>query len=222
MWVKICGTTCEEDARRAIESGADAVGFVFAESPRQVRAEQVAAMGLGSVWVQRVGVFAGQGVDEIVRVVAMAGLTGVQLHGGEADLDRLFAEVHDGLGGIPVVPVVHWDVAREDAGTEVAGMLERLRAAGARRVLLDVKSGDRLGGTGVSFDWARAADEIAEARGELELVLAGGLTAESVGEAVRALEPWGVDVVSGVEREPGRKDPLRVLAFVRAARACVL
>ncbi len=219
MWVKICGTTTAEDARGAVAAGADGVGFVFAaESRRRVTAAAVRAMGLEGLGVETVGVFTTGDEGEIAGVVAEAGLRAVQLHGAvvdEALVGRVRAKVGDGVG---VVPVVHWEIGDGAAGARVAEGLRRLRGAGVARVLLDTRMGDRLGGTGVSFDWARAAEALAQAREGMELVLAGGLRPETVGEAVRVLRPWGVDVVSGVEREVGRKDGERVRAFVRAAR----
>ena len=220
MWVKICGTTTAEDARAAVAAGADAVGFVFVPGSRRVvTPERVRAMGLGSEAAERVGVFATQDVEEIARAVEVAGLTGVQLHGGGAGVEALAAAVRARVPGLAVMPVVHWEVGEAWAGAAVAESLRRLRGAGLLRVLLDAKVGAALGGTGVSFDWRRAAEAIQEARDGLELVLAGGLRPETVGEGVRLLEPWGVDVVSGVEREAGRKDGERVRAFILAARA---
>ncbi len=220
MWVKICGTTTAEDAREAVSAGADALGFVFVPGSRRlVTPELVGAMGLQGEVVERVGVFATRDVGEISQAVERAGLTGVQLHGGAAGVETLAAQVRARVPEVRVVPVVHWEVGESAAGEVVAAALRRLRDSGFTRVLLDAKVGPALGGTGVSFDWRRAAKAIAEARAGMELVLAGGLRPETVEEAVRVLEPWGVDVVSGVEREPGRKDRERVRAFVAAARA---
>ncbi len=236
MWVKICANTTAADARMAADAGADAVGFVFAPSRRRVTSVEVAGMGLGEMVsgtgrpVARVGVFVSGDAGEIVRAAREAGLTGVQLHGipdevsgDEGAMARLAAAVRGMAPELRVVPVLHWVVtgagdAAEKSGTEMAAGLRALRAAGFRRVLLDAKVGAELGGTGVAFDWARAAAALAEAREGMELILAGGLRPETVGEAVRVLRPWGVDVASGVEVEPGRKCPERVREFLRAAR----
>ena len=114
--------------------------------------------------------------------------------------------------------VVAGGVAVERATEAVLAGLWAVLEEGAERVLLDSKVGSATGGTGVAFGWAEAARALAEARRGLRLIVAGGLRAETVAEAARALAPWGVDVASGVEAEVGRKSPERVRAFVAAAR----
>lgn len=221
MWVKICGTTIAGDAQDAVEAGADAVGFIFVPQSRRVTSPQaVRAMKLSDLPAERIGVFATPDADAVARAVDEAGLTGVQLHGGGAGLVELAGEVRERVPlAVSIMPVVHWEVGKPGAGEPAAEGLRQLRTAGFHRILLDAKVGAALGGTGVSLPWAEAAGAIATAREGLELVLAGGLRPETVGEAVRVLRPWGVDVVTGVEREPGRKSAARVRAFLAAARA---
>ena len=116
---------------------------------------------------------------------------------------------------------MHWQVDSDAANaTVVAEQLRQIDADGlAARVLIDTKVGSsNLGGTGVSFDWDAARATLAEAGTGLKLIIAGGLHPENVGDAIRRLKPWGVDVASGVEQSPGRKSPEKLAAFIRAAR----
>ena len=220
MWIKICANTCVEDALRAAELGADAVGFVFAPSARQVTPEQVRAIsGELPADVERIGVFVDGSAEEIASAAETARLTGVQLHGGfEPGLEERLGER---MPELAVIPVVHWEIAdRENSAREAAAEFERIGArASVRRVLVDAKMGKASGGLGVSFDW-ESAQEVFEAQRErgLRLILAGGLSPENVAEAVRVLRPWGVDVVSGVEREPGRKDFSKLQRFMGSCR----
>lgn len=220
MWVKICGTTNLDDARVAVEAGADALGFVFAKSSRWVTAEQAGEIvsGLGQTVVEKIGVFVDADFEEIVRNVQTAGLTGVQIHGAvdgglAARLRERFAEE------LKILQVLHFG-AGEDA---LDGRLNALRHSGAvDRVLVDSRTAQAQGGTGVSYDWAAARRSFLDTAGHLRMVVAGGLTPENVREAIATLEPWGVDVVSGVEAAPGRKDPEKVRAFVKHAREAAL
>lgn len=223
MWVKICGTTNLEDAQLAAEAGADAVGFVFAPgSPRRVSAEDLAAMPLVSLGeVRRVGVFITRGFEQIACDARAARLTGVQLH-GELDF-ALIERLRQGFGDeLMVIQTLHWDVSSPVEETERA-MRRELRAVarhgGVDAVLLDTQTKSASGGTGTRFAWARAREVLSDASDGLRVIVAGGLTAENVAEAIQTLRPWGVDVASGVEAAPGRKDPAKVAAFVREARA---
>jgi phosphoribosylanthranilate isomerase len=223
MWVKICANTCVEDALMAAELGADAVGFVFAPSKRQVTPAQVGAISVAMpTGIERVGVFATDSVEEIAAAVQEAGLTAVQLHG---EMDLQFARRLARLVGpsIQMIQTLHWTVNEDgddDAESQavVRGQLEDIAEdGGGYRVLIDAKIGtSTLGGTGRSFDWASARELIGSQA--LRMIVAGGLRPENVGEAVRILRPWGVDVASGVEREPGRKDYEKVRRFIENAR----
>jgi phosphoribosylanthranilate isomerase len=220
MWVKICGTTSLEDAQLAIDAGADALGFVFAPSPRQVHATQVAAITRHlPPEVQRYGVFVNPSLDEAVAAVEQAGLTGVQLHRvAEAELPmRLRAQLAlSHAGHVSVIGVVHFEQSQSPSD-----FLDALAVAhGAYdAILIDSRTATAEGGTGVSFDWMAAQHALAEGGKPPRLIVAGGLNAANVHEAITLLQPWGVDVVTGVEAAPGRKDEAKVRAFVQAARS---
>jgi phosphoribosylanthranilate isomerase len=237
-WVKICGMTNLEDALVAVDAGADAVGFVFYEkSPRNVTVEVARAIvrGLPEV-VEKIGVSVkGNGVEpgEILLEVGFTGWQTYMAATGEARIGS-----GTGLGGNPPPKRARFLMALPMSLIgESEGGTESLTASCANwgknvpvgfsvpeglmeTFVLD--SGDlrQPGGTGKVFDWQKAVP-IAEAmrRSGIKLVVAGGLTPENVGEAMRILKPWGVDVVSGVEAVPGRKDAEKVRAFVAAVRA---
>jgi phosphoribosylanthranilate isomerase len=220
MWIKICANTNLDDAQLAAELGADAVGFVFAESPRQVTAAQVAQItphlpeGL-----ECVGVFPALKAEDIANAAQESGLTAVQLHGGVSlELVRQLDEIFNGQ--IKLIQTVHWQVDNGD--TNAAVLAQQLREIAAtelvNRVLIDSKVGSTTGGTGVSFDWNAARAALSDAGAGLKLIVAGGLKPDNVADAIHRLNPWGVDVASGVEAEPGRKSPEKLAAFIRAAR----
>jgi len=223
MWVKICGNTSLEDAALAAALGADAVGFVFAAGRRQVTAAQVAAITPHlPAGVERVGVFDSRDAVEIVGVAAEAGLTAVQIHGGlDEGLVELLAERL--AGRVRIVQTLHWGLRDAAAADRLAGEMRRVGALAARtgaidRVLVDSKVGAAGGGTGVAFDWEAARAVFRAAPRGVHLIVAGGLKPDNVGEAIARLGPWGVDVASGVEASPGRKDPALVARFIENAR----
>lgn len=225
MWVKICGTTSLKDAQVAVEAGADALGFVFAESPRQVTAEQAREIisGLGKD-VEKIGVFVDEEIDGIVETVRTAGLTGVQIHGAGDEglalrLRERFAEGAPHAQRLTILQVLHFG-AGENALDEKLAALQRSDSVDA--VLVDSRTAQARGGTGIQYDWAAARRSFGEAAAHLRMVVAGGLRPENVREAIETLHPWGVDVVSGVEATPGRKDAAKVRAFVENARAAAL
>lgn len=225
MWVKICGNTNLKDAALAAELGADAVGFVFAASKRQVTAAQVAAITARlPAAVERVGVFDSRDAEAIATTAYAAGLTAVQLHGGfdEALLKRLAGRFANDAQGIRIIQTLHWSVGghTESPVELLVIQLERVAATGAvDRVLIDSRVGASAGGTGMAFNWAAARRLFAQAPSGVQLIVAGGLTLENVAEAIGELAPWGVDVSSGVEVSVGRKDPDRLALFINHARA---
>lgn len=198
MFVKICGVTNVADAVHAAEAGADAVGMIFAESPRRIGTSEgraiVGALPPGTV---PVAVFRKQPLAVIREVVEATEVRGVQVHGaGAADV----TELRD------VASLVIEAVAAGD------GSAERLERSDADLVLVDSGSP----GSGSAFDWS-LLDGLDRAR----LVLAGGLHPDNVGDAVATVRPHGVDVASGVEAALGKKDPEKVHRFVERARAAL-
>jgi phosphoribosylanthranilate isomerase len=232
MWVKICGNTNLEDASRAAELGADAVGFVFAPSKRKVTAAQVAAITphLPS-GVERVGVFYSRNAEEIAQITAEAGLTTVQLHGG-LDVRLLERLAEKFAGSVSIIQTLHWtideqplhesaDIAphKADSVSQISREIEQLAALEiVDRVLIDSKVGAAGGGTGVAYDWGVARAVFASAPGSIRIIVAGGLNPTNVAQSIEELTPWGVDVSSGVEASPGRRDPALVARFIANAR----
>jgi phosphoribosylanthranilate isomerase len=203
--VKVCGVTTLDDALVAAAAGADALGFNFwPESPRYlepVRAAEIIA--LLPPFVTPVGVFVNEPPRSVERLAQAAGARAVQLHGDEPpqDVDMLAAT------GLTVMKAFR--VGRQFR----AQALKQYARAGA--FLLDASVKGERGGTGKSFDWKRARGANRYGR----IVLAGGLTVENVAEAVRAAQPFGVDVCTGVEAKPGVKNHTLVREFLRAAKA---
>ncbi len=209
LWIKICGNTSVADARLAAEAGADAVGFVFAPSPRRVTVEQVATIVPElPAQIEKIGVFVDAGFDEIAAAVDACGLTGVQLH-FDAPAE-LTAQLRARFGPeLRIVRTVHF------AGT-ATGLAHD---PNIDAVLVDSCTAQARGGTGIAFDWNLAATTLFQNAEARRAIAAGGLTPENVAEAIATLRPWGVDVVSGVEAAPGRKDPTKLRAFIAKARA---
>ena len=222
MWIKICANTNLEDALLAAELGADALGFVFAPSPRRVTPEQAAAITEQlPAGIERIGVFGSHTVEEIAATVERAHLSGVQLH-GTFQMDQV-RRLLDRLGeAVALTQTLHWDLTPEvpsPAESLTRQLQEVCREPALARVLVDSRIGGLGGGTGVTFDWAAAARVFAAGLGGRKLILAGGLHPENVAGAIRTLAPWGVDVASGVESRPGKKDPQKLEAFLKKASA---
>jgi phosphoribosylanthranilate isomerase len=205
MRVKICGLTQAEDAALAVELGADAVGFIFwPKSPRVTTIANVRAIGRSLPgFVTRVGVFVNAPPDEVAATAAEAGLDAVQLHGDEdvAQYAGISARL---IKGLPL---------DDDAAVQRV-----IDLPAEVTPLVDAADRDRRGGTGRLADWSRAARVAAQR----PIVLAGGLSADNVADAIRQVRPWAIDVSSGVEDAPGVKNAARlrqlfdVLARVRA------
>ena len=206
LLVKICGITSAQDAQLAVEAGADALGFVFfAMSPRKISVERAAEIARAvPKGVRRVGVFVNESPAEMARVADAVGLDLLQLHGDEPP------EALAGLARAALKAVrVGKGFAEEEAlryASRAAGLLVDTRLPGETQL---------PGGTGVPFDWSLVKGLAARVP---FLMLAGGLDPANVAEAIRVVRPHAVDVSSGVEALPGRKDPARVRAFVQAAR----
>ena len=206
--VKVCGLTRAGDARAAAELGARYIGVIFAGGPRTLDAEAARqVLDGGGVNVDRVGVFGDADAATIALAVGVAKLDVVQLH---ADPDAAKVRAIQETSGARV-----WAVVRVDGRLD-AGELQALWKS-ADAVVLDSKVNGVLGGTGIAFDWREAGRTTPLAR-EGRLVVAGGLTATNVGEAIETLSPDVVDVSSGVESSPGIKDHARIAGFIEAVR----
>jgi phosphoribosylanthranilate isomerase len=197
VFVKVCGTTSEEDALLAVAMGADAVGFIFAPSTRQVAPRLVRDI------VKRlppeiltVGVFRDESPDRVIEIVQGTGLRAAQLHGHESPAQSQQVKAR--------VPVLFKAFAAGDAAVRKA------REHGAAAILVD----NPQPGSGQVFDWSLAED----VPGGLRLVLAGGLGPDNVADAIHTVHPWGVDACSGLESSPGKKDPRKLRAFIANAK----
>ncbi len=215
MWIKICANTSLEDALTAAEAGADAVGFVFAsDSPRHIGPQQVREIVAKlPPETGKVGVFVNAPAAEIRSTVKFAGLTAVQVYGDEGN------EVAAPLLADPDRPRIFRALSMKSVFSAAGGAaFLREKAPAYDAVLVDSGSATRGGGTGLTFDWTRAQPFIAALRMKYKVVIAGGLTPENVARAVDLFKPWGVDVTSGVEIAPGKKDYARLRAFIQAVR----
>ena len=232
-WIKICGNTSVEDAMTAVEAGADALGFIFYEkSPRYISPssarEIVKRLPFG---VEAVGVFvedAGS-PQEWCEITTVVGLTALQVHVGFRNenpgslmRELAAASVSKTKKLYVVLPAARLLGEQEDVSSfrtykealEQAVRKENLQQA----FFLDSGTAAQPGGTGKVFDWQRAAPLVENMRKSARVVISGGLNLANVSEAIRILKPWGVDVVSGVEASPGKKDRAQVRAFIRAVR----
>ncbi len=208
-WIKICGTTNLEDAIMCVDDGADALGFVFYEkSSRNINLESaqkiIAQLSSG---VEKVGVFVNESAELICKYADEAGLTAIQLHGDKEDPWKadLIAGSHPSLKIIVAISMSRPSIEHENWDPK------RVYA-----FLADSGNSANHGGTGNVFDWNAQQQSLRMIGGKI--IVAGGLTPANVAKAIHILEPWGVDVVSGVEKAPGKKDPEKVRAFIKAVR----
>lgn len=223
-WIKICGTTNLEDAKTAFTAGADALGFIFAKSPRRITPEKATEI-IAELprEVGKVGVFVNETPERMYELIGDLKLTGVQLQGEEtaevaSKLRRLAARRNGRLRifkAVGVGPGMEGVLRAFAAETAIDGvLLDSFAARAAGHSEGDVARG----GTGKTFDWKRAQSFVPGLAKSTRVVIAGGLSPDNVAEAIAMLSPWGVDVCSGVEQSPGVKDPEKVRAFVQAAR----
>lgn len=197
MFVKICGITNEDDALLAVAMGANAVGFVFAPSSRQippVRAADIAKRLPSEILT--VGVFRNESPERVVSIVNRSGMGAAQLHGHESPTETAFVKER--------VPRV---MKAFVAGSEAMAQAEKWDC---NPILIDAPNP----GSGKLYNWSLAEG----APSSLSVVMAGGLNPDNIADAIAKVRPWGVDVSSGVEREPGKKDPIAVRQFVKNAR----
>ncbi len=202
MKVKICGITHREDALLAAELGADALGFIFYPASKRAVTREVAAQICRELppFVARVGVFVNAGADEIRKAVSACRLTAVQFHGEETPA---FCRQFTDVAAIKVLRV------RDASGLAGAAEYE------VDALLLDTYTDALPGGTGQTFDWSLAVQAKQFGR---PVILSGGLTPENVREAIATVQPYAVDVASGVESRPGRKDADKLRRFITACR----
>jgi phosphoribosylanthranilate isomerase len=228
-WIKICGTTNLEDALTAADAGADALGFVFYEnSPRNIGRKAVREIVRRlPEGVEKIGVMPDASMEISRELAAECGLTGIQVYVplaltspgnkaiGQRTLKRIYVSfsVSDLVGDKPRINVDFSSFAKRPSG---GPFVENPFDA----IMLDSGTAQRPGGTGKQFDWQATASLVERIGKEgVKVIVAGGLNPSNVTEAIRILEPWGVDVVSGVEASPGKKDPEKVRAFITAVRA---
>lgn len=214
-WVKICGTTNLRDAELSMAAGADALGFIFAASPRQVRIDTAAKIVAALPrHIETVGVFVNETAQHVAEVVEEVGLSGVQLHGEEDPVQM--SEFCRVLTGRRIIKALSTKMfLRKDKA-----ILEQYLCLSGRidAILLDSGTPQKRGGTGVPFEWEQAVPVARGMREKMPLIIAGGLNAENVGRAIEMFQPFGVDVVSGVESTPGEKDERKLRDFITAVR----
>jgi phosphoribosylanthranilate isomerase len=196
--IKICGNTRADDVELAVELGADLLGFIFTRSKRQVRVDEIkAVIAQVPAGVERVGVFIDETPEQIADIAQACGLTAIQVYRPLTEKDRAL--------GLLLLPAF-----RVQAGED----LTAIRLENGDHPLFDTWAPDTIGGTGRAWAWPQA--RVVARR--YPVVVSGGLTPDNVDGAVRELHPWAVDVCSGVEAEPGRKDPAKLRAFFEAVR----
>ena len=200
--IKICGITNLRDAKQAYKAGADAIGFVFAKSPRRIsiqKAKSIAKAIPSSI--KKVGVFVDASEDFVKKAIKIVGLDAVQFHGNESPAYcRKFRGLAEVIKAIRV---------------KNRGSLDRIKAYDVDAVLLDTYNPRKKGGTGKTFSWALA---IAAKKFKKPVILSGGLSPDNVRQAAEKVKPHAVDVSSGVEVSPGRKDHAKVKEFIKNAK----
>ncbi len=214
-WIKICATTNLDDALASVDAGAGALGFILAESPRRITPAAAAAIIAAlPPSIEKIGVVVNQTPDALAQLANDIGLTGLQLQGDEPGEQLL--EYRRALGLRKIIKTLQ---ARELlAAPDVLD--EYLRySKSIDGILLDSGSLAARGGTGQTFDWNAALPIVERIKQHVPVIIAGGLSPANVADAIRLFNPCGVDVVSGVELSPGKKDPAKLRAFIAAARS---
>ena len=215
LWIKICATTDLDDARASLDAGTNALGFILTPSKRQITPQQAAAIIAAlPPSVEKIGVVVDESPQALKQLAETAGLTGLQLHGDEPP--EQLPEFRRALGLRKLIKTLQARELLADP-TLLDGYLDHSESIDA--ILLDSGvPGDR-GGTGQTFDWSAALPLVQRIKQHKPVIIAGGLTPSNVAEAIRLFDPCGIDVVSGVERSTGKKDPTKLRAFISAARA---
>lgn len=198
-FIKICGLTNMGDALAAVSLGANALGFIFAPSPRQIT-PQVAMEICKEIppFIWKVGVFVNADLREVIQIANYCGLTACQFHGEETPA---------------YCAQVPWPVIKT---IKIKGMesLQEIPQYKSTLFLLEGFHPERAGGAGITFPWGLAL----EIKGKINFILSGGLKPENVSEAISLLRPWGVDVCSGIEDKPGKKDINKMTQFIKEVR----
>ena len=200
--IKVCGITCQEDARAAVAAGADGLGFILVEqSPRLVEPDMVRAItGQMPPFINPVGVFRDEEIEVVQEIIHYCRLSLVQLHGSESP---------EYCSKISCKVIKSFCLRPESGNEELAAYADVVSG-----FLLDTYHKDLAGGTGITFDWKL----VEQVKPPGPVILAGGLNPENVGAAIRQVKPFGVDVNSGVEYQPGRKDADKLKSFVHEVR----
>lgn len=209
--IKICGVTTVEDASTAVHLGADMIGLNFySGSPRFVSPAQAEA--IAAAVPLTTGVFVNENAEQVNQIAEEVGLDWIQLHGDEPP--ELLAEIR---GNLPIIRVCCLD---ERGLAAIAEDLEACRKNGREpdAILIDATAAGQYGGTGKTADWP-ALENYRQWLGEVPLILAGGLKPDNVAAAIAAVAPTAVDTASGVESEPGMKDPAKMRSFIKAAKS---
>jgi phosphoribosylanthranilate isomerase len=217
-WIKICGITNLEDALVAVDAGADALGFVFYEkSPRRIDREAARKiLGIVPSTLEKVGVFVNMTIEDAFATAEEVGLSAVQIYGAASDISETIGLIPADTRQPKLIYAVNGDGFADERGTMGlinAAFVERLFA-----LLVDCASPNQPGGTGKRFDWIKTRGAIHGLNRIRPTIVAGGLDPTNVDTAMTLLHPWGVDVSSGVEARPGKKDPEKVRAFIKAVR----
>ena len=212
-WIKICGTTDLLDAQLAVSVGADALGFIFALSPRLVNAEQVRSITDQIPDIERIGLFVNETPDDVEEIFERAGLTGVQLHGDESpeEVFEIGRRLRSHSANLRIIKTIRFTPA---IGEELARFSDPTLV---NAILIDTFSPHARGGTGVTFDWEDGREKIRHA--PMPIIVAGGLNPQNVQQALAMLNPWGVDATSGLESTPGKKDSNKVRDFCAVVKS---
>lgn len=198
--IKVCGITNIDDAMRAVKLGADALGFIFADSPRRISPQEAGVIiSMLPPFVIKVGVFVNEHASEINNIINSYKLNAVQLHGEHITNDN----------NSIAAPVIRAFRVKDSS------ILASIKRSNSNYFLLDTYSNNKMGGTGECFDWsiARKATQLGD------VILSGGLNHNNITDALKAVRPYAVDVCSGIESAPGQKDYLKMQQFINEVRS---
>ena len=211
IWIKFCGTTNLEDAQASIDAGCNALGFILCDSPRRLSPDAVGKITSQLPEpIEKIGVFVNEELNALVAIAEECGLTGVQLQGDESA--NYLMDVRSKLSVLRITKTLHADHVGE------ADIFCASCHFALDNLLIDNGTYQQRGGTGKVFDWTVASETLRGFKLPIAVVIAGGLNPGNVGDAVKLFRPYGVDVCSGVESAQGKKDPVKLKAYVAAVR----